>query len=86
MNNLKKSTEKVVTRSFSHLERKIDKLSERITLTETNEDQSERVVTVQINRLSDSQAQFKSSLVSMEKMIKNLHNLVQDHVLKTENK
>ena len=53
MNAMKKSTEKIVTKNHEVLVARIDKLSERMTLSETNEEKTEREVTMQINKLAD---------------------------------
>ena len=60
MNAMKNVTEHIVTKSCSQIQSRIDRLSERMILNETNEDIQEREVTSQINKLAETVTAFKA--------------------------
>ena len=46
MGAMKKATDKIVTKNFEKLNKKLNKLGERMVLSETNEDRQEREVAI----------------------------------------
>ena len=60
LNTMIKMTEKIVSKSSSDLQKRIDRLSERMILSETNEDVQEREVSTKINKLAESVTALKA--------------------------
>ena len=69
MGAMKKATDKIVTKNFEKLNKKFNKLGERMVLSETNEDRQEREVAIQINNLSESQSYLKGEMKHMSGQI-----------------
>ena len=76
MGAMKKATDKIVTKNFEKLNKKLNKLGERMVLSETNEDRQEREVAIQINNLSESQSYLKGEMMHMSGQISKLTKLV----------
>ena len=60
MAQMKNTTESIVSKSCAEIQSRIDRLSERMILNETNEDIQEREVTSQLNRLAETVSAFKA--------------------------
>ena len=60
LNTMIKMTEKIVSKSSSDLQKRIDRLSERMILSETNEDVQEREGSTKINKLAESVTALKA--------------------------
>ena len=62
MIQLQKSTESIVNANTASLESRLDRVWERLLLSENNEDRQERLFTMQINRLGDMQSSFRKEI------------------------
>ena len=55
MTAMKKSTDKIVTKNFNLVQKKMDRLTDRMILSDVHEDKKEREIMTKINRLTESQ-------------------------------